>query len=118
MILDFGKKGHAKLEMRYYIDNMLEEFPVKLKGQAKCPWNENLFNVNKYAKKLSPRPSKDLGTSEEQQLTSVCLRLLHQNPKMIKIFPKPFKDPSQTAKDLPKVSPKPPTILRKPFNPT
>jgi hypothetical protein len=31
---------------------MIDEFPEKLSGKTKGPWNENLFKVNPTSKKL------------------------------------------------------------------
>jgi hypothetical protein len=47
MILDFEEPGVLRVDMRYYIENMIEDFPSNLDEKAKYPWNENLFKVDK-----------------------------------------------------------------------
>ena len=53
MTLDYTLPGSLKVDMTRYVNAMVEEFPDDLSGKATCAWNENLFKVNKDAKKLS-----------------------------------------------------------------
>ena len=46
MILDYNLDGKLKVDMVYYIENMVEEFPEVLNGKGKAPWNDSLFKVN------------------------------------------------------------------------
>jgi hypothetical protein len=39
--------------MTTYVAKMVEDFPSKIPGVTKYPWNKNLFKENKSAKKLS-----------------------------------------------------------------
>ena len=38
--------------MKYYTDNIIEEFTHEVKSQNKIPWNDKLFKVNDSVKKL------------------------------------------------------------------
>ena len=51
MNLDYSEKNKLKIDMQYYIKNMIEEFPNEIKTQ-KVPWNDKLFKVNESVKKL------------------------------------------------------------------
>jgi len=52
MILDYTKENKLKLDMKYYIEDMIKEFPYELKGRTRAPWNDKLFKVNEKTKKL------------------------------------------------------------------
>jgi hypothetical protein len=52
MILDFTTPGVLKINMTSYVKKMLEDFPEDLNGKTKCPWNENLFKVDKMSTRL------------------------------------------------------------------
>ena len=52
MTLDFQIPGVVMLDMSFYIKKMIEEFPEKLTGKVKCPWNKNLFKVDEKSSKL------------------------------------------------------------------
>ena len=52
MIMDFSEEGILKLDMKYYIQSMLDEFPVQLKPIMTTPWTDKFFKVNKKSKKL------------------------------------------------------------------
>ena len=51
MILDYSKQGCLRVDMRYYIRDMIKEFPYQIK-KSRAPWTEKLFKVDKSAKKL------------------------------------------------------------------
>jgi hypothetical protein len=46
MILDFTKPGAMKVDMKYYIDGMMEDFPFKVNPIKTMPWTEKLFRVD------------------------------------------------------------------------
>jgi hypothetical protein len=52
MELDYRKQGELKIKMTKYVENMLNDFPVKLgkKDVAKTPAGDNLFNLGTRAK--------------------------------------------------------------------
>ena len=52
MILDFTQDGALKIDMKYYIEGMLEEFPCDIKPAKTTPWTEKLLKVQEDAKKL------------------------------------------------------------------
>jgi hypothetical protein len=52
MILDFTQDGAMKLDMKYYIEGMLEEFPHDIKSTKTTPWTEKLLKVQEDAKKI------------------------------------------------------------------
>jgi hypothetical protein len=52
MILDFTQDGALKIDMKYYIEGMLEEFPYDIKSTKTTPWTDKLLNFQKDAKKL------------------------------------------------------------------
>ena len=50
MILDYSKEGALKVDMRYYIDGIVEDFPYELKARKVAPWNNKLLNIDKKGK--------------------------------------------------------------------
>jgi hypothetical protein len=44
--------------MTPYVKSMIEEFPDKLSGKTKTPWNENLFKVDPNSKRLETEQAK------------------------------------------------------------
>ena len=44
-----------KIDMRYYIKGMIEDFPYRLTKNNKCPWSERLFKVNEKDAPLDER---------------------------------------------------------------
>jgi hypothetical protein len=59
MKLDFNEKGKLKLDMVYYVDNMIKEFPEEL-SPSKHPWNENNFFKVELCSKALPKEKKVL----------------------------------------------------------
>lgn len=55
MILDYSEKGILKVDMRYYIENMMAEFPEKLRSSNHKPWNDKLFRVDDTSKLLDKK---------------------------------------------------------------
>jgi hypothetical protein len=58
MILDFLIPGVLQIDMTPYVKSMIDEFPEKLSGKTKGPWNENLFKVDPMLKKLGAEQAK------------------------------------------------------------
>ena len=52
------KDGKVIIDMTYYVDKMIEEFPDKLKEGTKCPWTKRLFKVDSDSQKLDKERSK------------------------------------------------------------
>ena len=44
--------------MTPYVKSMIEEFPDKLSGKTKTPWNENPFKVDPTSKRLDTERAK------------------------------------------------------------
>ena len=55
MILDYTEKGKLKIDMKYYINNIVNEFLYELNENEKTPWNHRLFKVNTTIKKLDEK---------------------------------------------------------------
>jgi len=55
MILDYTEDSKLKLDMIYYIEDMIKEFPYEIKGRLKAPWNDKLFKVNKKTEKFDDK---------------------------------------------------------------
>jgi hypothetical protein len=58
MILNFSIPGILQVNMTPYVKSMIEEFPDKLSGKTKTPWNENLFKVDSNSKHLETKQAK------------------------------------------------------------
>jgi hypothetical protein len=52
MIMDYTQEGALKIDMKYYIEGMLNEFPFPIKSTKGTPWTEKLLKVQEDAKKL------------------------------------------------------------------
>jgi hypothetical protein len=52
MVLDFSDTGKLRVDMRYYVKDMLDKFPFPIKGRSDTPWGEKLFKVDETSKKL------------------------------------------------------------------
>jgi len=52
MYLDFNEKGKVKVDMKYCIKKMIEQYPRHVKP-FKFPWNEKLFLTNEKSPALS-----------------------------------------------------------------
>ena len=62
MDVDFSIDGCVKIDMRKYVNEMLEEFPEKVKGKSMTPANEKLFRVNEKSMRLSKEKSDTFHT--------------------------------------------------------
>jgi hypothetical protein len=52
MILDYNTPGAMKVDMRYYIDGMIEDFLYPIKLITTTPWTEKLMKVDTKSKNL------------------------------------------------------------------
>jgi hypothetical protein len=52
MVLDYSQDGKLKIDMRYYIKDMLEKFPKRVEPNKKAPWSDKLFKVDEKSKIL------------------------------------------------------------------
>jgi hypothetical protein len=52
MILDFSSPGAMKVDMKYYIDSMIEDFPYPIKSITTAPWTAKLMKVDTESKDL------------------------------------------------------------------
>ena len=73
MFLDFTEDGVLQVDMRSYLDTILEDLPKAMKGRAKTPASEYLHLVRDTAKKLSPADA-DLFHSWTAQLAYLSQR--------------------------------------------
>jgi hypothetical protein len=55
MILDYSIPGAMKLDMIYYIKQMIKDFPYEIKTIKTNPWTDKLFKVDKESKKLDEK---------------------------------------------------------------
>ena len=55
MTLDYSEDGAVKIDMREYIDAVVNEFPYKLGNERRCPWTERLFKVDSESKRIDPK---------------------------------------------------------------
>ena len=59
MILDYSEKGKLKVDMKYYIKAMVDDFPLDFgERQTTAPWNDKLFKVIEKEKKLNEKERK------------------------------------------------------------
>ena len=58
MKLDYTERGKLNIDMRNYLDSVINEFPYELPENVKCPWTEKLFKVDINAKKLGDYKKK------------------------------------------------------------
>ena len=52
MILDYSKDGALKVDMKYYIDGMIEDFPYDLNATKVAPWSDKLLKIDEKSKEL------------------------------------------------------------------
>ena len=52
MNLDYIEEGNLNIDMRKYLDAMIDEFPHTLLYKVKCPWTYMMFKVEKEENKL------------------------------------------------------------------
>jgi hypothetical protein len=63
MNLDFSVSGIMKIHMKKHVEEMLKEFPETIpESLRKCPWNEDLLEINPNAKKLGNEKAKAFHT--------------------------------------------------------
>jgi hypothetical protein len=54
MILDFNTPDAMIVDMRYYIDGMIEDFPFPIRAITTSPWTSKLYKVDGESKRLDP----------------------------------------------------------------
>jgi hypothetical protein len=94
MELDYQKRGVLKVNMTKYVENMINEFPVKLgkKDVAKTPAGDNLFNLGTGAELDTKRSKvfhtfvakglflcKKIRPDIQQAILLLCTRVKDQN---------------------------------------
>ena len=52
MVLNYSNPRKLKIEMTQYINQMILDFPIQVKGNAQTPWTNELFKNNKEGKSL------------------------------------------------------------------
>jgi hypothetical protein len=52
MILDYNTLGAMKVDIRYYIDGMIDDFPYPIKSIKTTPWTDKLMKVDITSKHL------------------------------------------------------------------
>jgi len=62
MFMDYSKKGKVVIDMVYYVEKMVDEFPGKLRSNVSVPWNDRLFKVDEESKKLDKERAATLYT--------------------------------------------------------
>jgi len=62
MILEYLFNGVIKVDMWYYVDAMIRDFPYELKSKVAGPWTENLLKIDKSTKALNIERKKTFHT--------------------------------------------------------
>jgi hypothetical protein len=95
MELDYQKQGELKINMTKYVENMLNNFPVKLgkKDVAKTPAGDNLFNLGTGAK-LDTKRAEIFHTFVAKGLF-LCKRARPDIQQTISVLCTRVRDPNQ-----------------------
>jgi hypothetical protein len=95
MELDYRKRGELKINMTKYVENMLNNFPVKLgkKDVAKTPSGDNLFNLGTGAK-LDTKRAEIFHTFVAKGLF-LCKRARPDIQQAISVLCTRVRDPNQ-----------------------
>jgi hypothetical protein len=99
MELDYRKRGELKINMTKYVENMINEFPVKLgkKDVAKTPAGDILFNLSTGAK-LDTKRSEIFHTFVAKGLF-LCKRARPNIQQAILVLCTRVKDPNQADRE-------------------
>lgn len=62
VVLDFSTPGMVGVDMRSYIQAMVEDFSEQLGGNERYPWNDKLFKVDEKSKKLGMVQAEEFHT--------------------------------------------------------
>ena len=73
MFLDYGEDGVVQVDMRPYLDTVLDDLPKCFKGKARTPAAKHLYKTNEQAKKLNDEQA-ELYHSLTMQLAYVAQR--------------------------------------------
>ena len=68
MILDYGEKGSVKLDMQYYVANMIEQYKHPIDKKYKSPASENIFKINTKSEKLLKEGKEEFHTTVARAL--------------------------------------------------
>ena len=68
MILNYEKEGEVEVDMKYYIQNMIQMFKHELNDKYKTPANESLFKTNKKSPRLSKEKAEEFHTTVARAL--------------------------------------------------
>ena len=63
MILDYSEKGKVKIDMRYYVKNMINQFNHQLTKKYNSPASEKLFKINPKSPKLDKDKAEHFHTT-------------------------------------------------------
>jgi hypothetical protein len=94
MILDFTDSGAMKVNMRYYIDGMLEDFPFPVKPLTRAPWTEKLLKVDLESKHLDDE-KKGIFHTFTMKAMFLCKRARPDISPAIGFFAEQFKQPNE-----------------------
>jgi hypothetical protein len=63
MVLDYSTEGEVKIDMKYYVKNMIELFNHELSDKYNTPASENLFKINEKSPKLTKEQAEEFHTT-------------------------------------------------------
>ena len=58
MILDYSLPCKLKIDIKEYISDMINKFPIKIGGKARMPWADNLFKERIESKRFEKNKSE------------------------------------------------------------
>jgi hypothetical protein len=94
MILDFIVPGAMRVDMKYYIDGMLEDFPYPVKPTMKAPLTEQIFQVDSESKHLDDEKRIIFHTFTMKAM-SLCKRARPDISPAIGFFAGQVKEPNK-----------------------
>ena len=63
MILDYSVPWQVSIDMKYYVQGMLDQFKHELSDKITTPASENLFKINKQSPKLDKNLAEEFHTT-------------------------------------------------------
>jgi hypothetical protein len=94
MVLDFSSPGEVKVDMRYYIQAMIDDFSEELTGAEKYPWNDKLFKVDEKSQKLGKKQAEEFHTFVAKALF-LCKRARMDVQPAVSFLTTRVKEPNQ-----------------------
>ena len=73
MNLDYSEEGKVKFNMRKYIEELIHDFPQKIKGNAKTLWTEKLF-TSKKSNEILEKEQMELFHTNVMKMLFLCKR--------------------------------------------